>query len=356
MKKILALILALTMLLSLAACGGTEAAKSSVTSSPETAEAPEVTPEPPAQEPEPPAQAAPVEEGPSNQEIYSMARKALDQQEIQNLMSWHVMYHCYGLHREEMEEIWVNEPENRATASFGQNQGFYVGYDAIWDAYVEGHDSNWLTSAKSYCEKNNIDISGMTDQEIIEKYGGVGQLLLHVTTTAIIEVAEDGQTAKCFWYSPGMIAETGQSANTIWEAYGVDFVKENGVWKMWHLHMFTDFMGSFYLSLGGNSGGGMGGGTPPPDAPGGAGGPGGGGQQQEWQGEGGAQVAASTANAYLTSPQYTEFSANRLREDMEIFLPKAYESWSFDDESYGPTREEFESYDIYLDAWYTAHS
>ncbi len=356
MKKILALILALTMLLSLAACGGTEAAKSSVTSSPETAEAPEVTPEPPAQEPELPAQAAPVEEGPSNQEIYSMARKALDQQEIQNLMSWHVMYHCYGLHREEMEEIWVNEPENRATASFGQNQGFYVGYDAIWEAYVEGHDSNWLTSAKSYCEKNNIDISGMTDQEIIEKYGGVGQLLLHVTTTAIIEVAEDGQTAKCFWYSPGMIAETGQSANTIWEAYGVDFVKENGVWKMWHLHMFTDFMGSFYLSLGGNSGGGMGGGTPPPDAPGGAGGPGGGGQQQEWQGEGGAQVAASTANAYLTSPQYTEFSANRLREDMEIFLPKAYESWSFDDESYGPTREEFESYHIDLDAWYTAHS
>ena len=41
---------------------------------------------------------------------------------------------------------------------------------------------------------------------------------------------------------------------------------------------------------------------------------------------------------------------------MVIFLPKAYESWSFDDDSYGPTREQFESYGIDLDAWDQAHS
>lgn len=369
MKRLLALLLAVTMVLTLAACGGNEAAPAEDNAASEAvsevAAPAEETPveEAPEAAPVEASAAEPAEEGPSVDEVYSMARKALDQQEIQNIMSWHVMYHCYGLHREEMETIWVQEPENQATASFGQNQGFHVGYDAIWEAYVEGHDSNWLASAKSYCESNGIDISGMTDEEIIEKYGGVGQLLLHVTTTAIIEVAEDGQTAKCFWYSPGMIAETGQSANTIWEAYGVDFVKENGVWKMWHLHMFTDFMGSFYLTLGGNAG--MGGGAPggappmnedgsmPPPPEGGPGGPGG--AQQAWQGEGGAQVAASNANAYLSSPQYTEFSSNRLREDMEIFLPTAYESWSFDDESYGPTREEFESYGIDLDAWYAAH-
>lgn len=364
MKKYITLLLALSIILSLFGCGAESAAPAVDTSALEAQIADlaaqvealegQFDTDPPAEEP------AKVEDP-----AYTMAEKALDQQEIQNLMSWHVMYHCYGLHREEMEEIWVQEPENQATASFGQNQGFYVGYDAIWEAYVEGHDTSWLSSAKSYCESNGIDISGMTDEEILETYGGVGQLLLHVTTTAIIEVAEDGQTAKCFWYSPGMIAETGQSANTIWEAYGVDFVKENGQWKMWHLHMFTDFMGSFYLTLGNSSAaGGMGGQPPmnedgsmpaPPD--GGPGGPGGapGGEQQAWQGEGGAQVAASSTNEYLSSPQYTEFSADRLREDMVIFLPKAYESWSFDDESYGPTREEFESYGIDLDAWYAAH-
>ena len=343
MKKLLAVLLACTMILSLAACGS-EAATSAAPSSaaPESAAAVAETPaETVAESPveEASEATAETEDGPSVEEVYSMARKALDQQEIQNIMSWHVMYHCYGLHREEVEELWVQEPENQATASFGQNQGFYVGYDAIWKAYVEAHDTSWLTSAKRYCENNGIDISGMTDEEILEKYGGVGQLLLHVTTTSIIEVAEDGQTAKCFWYSPGMISETGQNANTIWEAYGVDFVKENGEWKIWHLHMFTDFMGSFYIDLGGNTGG-------MPVFPG---------ATSETQGESGAQVAASTANAYLYSTQYTFFSADRLREDMEIFLPKPYESWSFDDGNYGPTREELESYNIDLDAWYAVH-
>lgn len=310
--------------------------------------------------------------------VYAMAQKALDQQAIQNIMTRHVMYHCYGLHREEMEEIWVQEPENQATASFGQNQGFYVGYDAIWDSYVEGHDTNWLSSAKSYCKKNDIDIEGWSDEEILDVYGGIGQLLLHVTTTALIEVAEDGQTAKCFWYSPGMICESGQSGNTIWEAYGVDFVKENGEWKMWHLHMFTDFMGKFYLTLGGNgnSDGGQGAGQAPEGDSGPGQAPSGeeagngesaqgeapsqegqnGSAQQAWEGEGGAQVAKSQANDYLSSPQYKEFSSSRLRSEMEIFLPLPYDTWSFDDENYGPTKEEYESYAIDLDAWYAAHS
>ena len=319
--------------------------------------------------------------------------RANDAWEIQNVMSWHVMYHCYGEHRAEMENIWVQEYENQMTASFGQNQGFMVGYGSIWDGYVEGHDTSWLASAKRYCEQNGIDVTGWTDEEILDIYGGVGQLLLHVTTTAIIEVAKDGKTAKAFWYSPGMIAESGSSGNTIWEAYGADFVKEGDTWKLWHLHMFTDFMGSFYLTLGGNSGGGggaPGGGAPGGGAPGG-GAPGGGapgGQppqdggsgeggsgepagngQQEWKGEEGNQAAAAARaeqgdmtevdeflrHDYLSSPQYSEFSSNRLRSEMEIFLPVAYDTWSFDDANYGPTVEEWEALGVDLDAWYAVN-
>ena len=96
----------------------------------------------------------------------------------------------------------------------------------------------------------------------------------------------------------------------------------------------------------------MGMGGPPPGPPPGEGGSGG------WEPEGGEQVAIENAdvNEYLTDSQYTIFSKDRLREDMVIFLPKAYESWSFDDDSYGPTREQFESYGIDLDAWDQAHS
>ena len=52
---------------------------------------------------------------------------------------------------------------------------------------------------------------GYHEEEILDTYGGVGQLLLHVITTDIIEIAADGKTAKCFWYTPGIVAETGQN-------------------------------------------------------------------------------------------------------------------------------------------------
>ncbi|MBQ9031222.1 MAG: nuclear transport factor 2 family protein [Parasporobacterium sp.] len=304
--------------------------------------------------------------------VYKMAQKALDQQAIQNVMSRHVMYHCYGLHQEEVEQIWVQEPENQATASFGQNQGYMVGYPAIWEAYVDGHTESWLETAKNYCAKNDIDIEGWSDEEILDVYGGVGQLLLHVTTTSIIEVAEDGQTAKCFWYSPGLVAETGQSGNTIWEAYGVDFVKEGGEWKIWHLHMYTDFTGSFYITLGGNggSGGGPGGGQAPPEGDSGDGqspegeSPEGeappaaqtGNEQQGWQPEGGEAIAIETVNEYLSEPTYTIFSSKRLRSQMELYIPTPYETWSFDDPNYGLSVEQYAKYGIDLDAWYAAHA
>ena len=309
------------------------------------------------------------------QQALKQSQKALDQQAIQNVMSRHVMYHCYGLHQEEMEQIWVQEPENKATASFGQNQGFMVGYPAIWEAYVDGHTESWLSSAKQYCKKKNIDIEGWSDEQILDLYGGVGQLLLHVTTTAIIEVADDGQTAKCFWYSPGLVAETGQSGNAIWEAYGVDFVKEGDQWKIWHLHMFTDFTGSFFVDLSkGASGGGQGGGQPAPDAGGQAPpdgqspegqAPAGDMQKEEatstqngnqgWVPEGGEVIAMDTVNEYLSDPTYTIFSSDRLLPEMMLYIPTPYEKWSFDDPNYGMSIEQYALYDIDLDAWYAAH-
>ena len=363
MKRLICLFMALALPLSLAGCGsggsGAASASAETVSVAQTSEASEAPP--PATEAssgeaadiEDPAAEASAEEAVSFatedalDQVRAMAQKALDQQEIQNQMSRHVMLHCYGLHRQEVEELWVQEPENQATASFGQNMGFFVGYAAIWQGYVEAHDTSWLNSAKQYCESKGIDLSGMTDAEILDEYGGVGQLLLHVTTTAIIEIAEDGQTAKCFWYSPGMVSETGQNANAIWEAYGVDFVKENGQWKIWHLHMFTDFTGSFFVNLGGASSAGFG---APPFSFGSSG--------DETATEGGEQLALenATPNEYLYAAQYKTFSRDRLRSEMELFLPAAYASWSFDDSNYGPTREQLESYDIDLDAWYEAHS
>ena len=283
--------------------------------------------------------------------IASDAQRALDIQAVENIMNRHVMYHCYGEHREEVEQIWVTEKENRETCSFGQNQGFMLGFGAVWDGYVTYHDSMWMTSVTRYLEQNGINVDGWTDEEILEVYGGVGQLLLHVTTTAIIEIAEDGKTAKGFWYSPGMIKETGQNAQAIWEAYGADFVKEEDGWKIWHLHMYTDFTGGFFVDLGSTSSSGEASASgeaaeKPEDA-----------SIMTNKQTNTEEIDLFTRVPYLSSPQYSTYSVDKLRSEAEVIpIPLPYDKWDFDVPNYGPTAEEYAENGIDIDAWYAAHA
>lgn len=87
-----------------------------------------------------------------------------------------------------------------------------------------------------------------------------GKLLFHYVTTPVIEVAGDGQTAKGLWIVNGL--ESGLVApeyaknmpawmfekemvqgkkvwmHNVYLKYGVDFIKQDGKWKIWHFHCF----------------------------------------------------------------------------------------------------------------------
>jgi hypothetical protein len=74
-----------------------------------------------------------------------------------------------------------------------------------------------------------------------------GTMFVHTLTTPVIEIAEDGQTAKGVWKSPG--AETIKDPQTgklrgmwAWTKYACDFVKEDGKWKILHYHVYRIFM------------------------------------------------------------------------------------------------------------------
>ncbi len=71
-----------------------------------------------------------------------------------------------------------------------------------------------------------------------------GLMIEHTLTTGIIEVADDRETAKGVWISPGH--ETFPMGDLpkphwSWGRYAVDFVREDGKWKIWHLHVLTTF-------------------------------------------------------------------------------------------------------------------
>jgi hypothetical protein len=67
----------------------------------------------------------------------------------------------------------------------------------------------------------------------------------HALTTPVVEIAEDGQTAKAVWISPGHetfpIPGREPAAHWSWGRYGVDFIKVDGEWKFWHFHIYTTF-------------------------------------------------------------------------------------------------------------------
>ena len=67
-----------------------------------------------------------------------------------------------------------------------------------------------------------------------EKYAFPGSLGLHMLVTPVVEVNEDGETARGMWHSFGCnTIKEGDQVSAMWQAgkYDITFVKEDGDWK-----------------------------------------------------------------------------------------------------------------------------
>jgi hypothetical protein len=173
----------------------------------------------------------------SSEKGNAQVQKLLDTHEIQNLMSRRAFYHSGG--RNDLEfQNW----SKRDDISWGQNQGFQIGQTSIKKYYVTEH----LANQKKDLEKQTKLYPQLNNDE---KNIGAGGFVMHSLTTPIIEVAGDGQTAKGVWYTPGALAMTNPNGTLdgmwMWERYAVDFIKEDGKWKFWHILILTDFAAGF---------------------------------------------------------------------------------------------------------------
>ena len=82
----------------------------------------------------------------------------------------------------------------------------------------------------------------------------------HSIASPYIEVAADGKTAKAVFMSPGLETyyahhghvpapgETKLTAYWCWGKYSADFIKLDGVWKIWHLKWWRDLRCDYYKS------------------------------------------------------------------------------------------------------------
>jgi hypothetical protein len=138
--------------------------------------------------------------------------------EIQNLMSRYEYWHTSDQHDKKGKFIATKAEGARIEYN---NSGVYEGTKGLRKFLVELHSMG----------------------------GGVnrrpGNLTVHPLTTPVIEVAGDGKTARGLWLSPGI--ETHNFLGKIigcavWEAYAADFIKEDGIWKWWRIHLNRCFI------------------------------------------------------------------------------------------------------------------
>ena len=160
--------------------------------------------------------------------------RAMASQQVEKLHGIHNYLHAKNYCAEEWTEIWSRSDDTSWAHGFGRMRGF----DQIWHNSVTMYD---YSAYESYMELVKLfpEIGGLDPRPVME-------LSMHTLVNGIVEVAEDGSTARTSYVTPGILYDCINSmcvkrCMSFWERYGSDFVLEDGHWKYLHEHVCPDF-------------------------------------------------------------------------------------------------------------------
>ncbi|MDR1573855.1 MAG: nuclear transport factor 2 family protein [Clostridiales Family XIII bacterium] len=145
-----------------------------------------------------------------------LLRRVMYTEEIKTLIHRRVYYLAADRRGDALRDLWTREEKWRETASYGSNEGYYVGMDEI----------------TRYRTANGARLRAR------------GRVSAHPASTGLVELAGDCETAKGLWYcvSQETDALPGGGASALWilEKLAVDFRREADGWRIWHLVTSTD--------------------------------------------------------------------------------------------------------------------
>lgn len=133
------------------------------------------------------------------------------------------------------ETYWSKERED---ISLGFNGGFYRGRDAVSGYYRHCFERNRLIACLMQKQLPD-ELAGRTEEGLY----GIGEMRFLPSSSAVIEIAGDGETAKGIWTLLGntcAVTETGPASYWTWGYFCADFVREGIEWRIWHLMVLTD--------------------------------------------------------------------------------------------------------------------
>ncbi len=156
-----------------------------------------------------------------------------DRRAVKNVMGKFAYSYLIKQEYKIFDSFW----SGRDDVCLGTNDGWYLGREAV-SGYYAAIDT--ALKAKRDILKKLFPrmVEGKSDEELY----GIGDLEYVALSTPVVELGADG-TAKGIWYCHGSCAETdtaGPVAYWTWRCYAVDFVKEGGNWRIWHMLVAED--------------------------------------------------------------------------------------------------------------------
>jgi hypothetical protein len=154
--------------------------------------------------------------------------------EIQNLMGRLTYMYEGGEYELMLDQFAKKTPGITAEmAAFGRAEGKEDVRKVIVEFWQEQYKRHEKEMRRRYPDDSN-------------ETGRNGILDLQALSSPVVEVSDDLLTAKGMWYAPTVATEfhPGEdmpSGHNVWLKFAVDFVNEDGQWRIWHYHILPSF-------------------------------------------------------------------------------------------------------------------
>ena len=181
----------------------------------------------------------------TNLQMEHLVERWEDRRDVKNQMGKFVHYLLLKKEADMVEDLW----SKRDDICYGVNDGWYAGREAVKDffGWFPGHTAKVAACLKArFPEK----LEGKTDEELF----GIGLMEIKSISNYVVEVAEDGETAKgfCSLFGYNTTVDTrGPISHWILATLTIDFVYEDDMWKIWHMQYFEDINNPAGNKLGG---------------------------------------------------------------------------------------------------------
>lgn len=150
----------------------------------------------------------------------------------------HSYLHAKNCGKEEWGYIWSRSDDVSWAHAFGR----WRGWEDVWYANVSAYTWKGLQMYEKLYD-------ALPEITWLDDFRGLNEISFHALTTDIIEVADDGGSARGYFVTPGFIISAANPnlkyrAGMLWERYGSDFVFEDGEWKYLHEQVCPDTGGN----------------------------------------------------------------------------------------------------------------